>query len=403
MDADDGAALDDASHGDGDERDYLMGPGPGSTGPRPAAQARERLVGALMVLVMVTLFSLNSQLMRNFTSSKKAEALSPYFVIWCCHALLAVFVPCHFLWFRLTAHAKPEEPPPRWWPCLCVLDSAGLTLRAVVWLSCIYMLCNYAFVKALQFSSVTVDTAIYQCSSVLVYPFSVLYLREEIRPVRIASIVLTVLGVCAITASTPAEESAAGSVAGGAGGAAGVLGICIAIAATTLAAIYQVTFKVLVGRSTRTGYAPRSALPANRVWLLMGLMGAFHIACLWPGQLLLELLGWEPHFRPGAISQHSARMLAVTSGIALLVNALSMFIIHRISPLFLSVGMALTVPASYLCDLLTGQIGALRASTLLGVGLNGAGFVLLLRSEGRQGGRAAVAPAGGATYKTTAA
>jgi len=67
------------------------------------------------------------------------------------------------------------------------------------------------------------------------------------------------------------------------------------------------------------------------------------------------------------------------------------------------VGMALTVPASYLCDLLTGQIGALRASTLLGVGLNGAGFVLLLRSEGRQGGRAAVAPAGGATYKTTAA
>ena len=77
-----------------------------------------------------------------------------------------------------------------------------------------------------------------------------------------------------------------------------------------------------------------------------------------------------------------------------------LFIIHRISPLFLSVGMALTVPASYLCGLLTSQIGALRASTLLGVGLNGAGFALRAtagccgaRSEGRQGRRAAVAPA----------
>ena len=89
-------------------------------------------------------------------------------------------------------------------------------------------------------------------------------------------------------------------------------------------------------------------------------MGLVHWALLWVGMPLLHASGVEVFVRPSAAQ---LRVLLLTSAIALVVNTLCMLTIHICSPLFLSVGMALTVPASYLSDLVVGSIATVRSAT----------------------------------------
>jgi len=170
--------------------------------------------------------------------------------------------------------------------------------------------------------------------------------------------------------------------AGGAGGAAGGLrqnelaGAGLALLSTLAGAGYQVVFK---------GYC--GALSTGGVFLFLGLMGLAHLAVLWLFMPLLHVTGVERFVWPSA---RQWGVLELTSLVALCVNTLCMFTIHICSPLFHSVGMALTVPASYLCDLALGNIDALRLPTLGGVLLDTAGFVLLILSgSGQRSGTAA--------------
>ena len=95
---------------------------------------------------------------------------------------------------------------------------------------------------------------------------------------------------------------------------------------------------------------------------------------------LLHAVGVERFVWPSAAQWP---VLVAVSAVALVVNTLCMLTIHVCSPLFLSVGMALTVPASYASDLAMGRIGALRWRTLLGVLLDTAGFVTMSLAPGR--------------------
>ena len=334
------------------------------------------LVGVGMVLCIVVLFSLNSQVMAGLTARKGhgEPRVSPFLIIWLCHACLGAFLPAHAAY---TVCYRQQLSGGAWLRQLRGLLGPR-TAAATLGLSAVYMLQNWAFVKALEFSSVTVDTAIYQCVSIWVFLLSVAWLGESAEPRKVAAVALSVAGVLLISASGVGS----GGGAGGAGGAAGGLrqnelaGAGLALLSTLAGAGYQVVFK---------GYC--GALSTGGVFLFLGLMGLAHLAVLWLFMPLLHVTGVERFVWPSA---RQWGVLELTSLVALCVNTLCMFTIHICSPLFLSVGMALTVPASYLCDLALGNIDALRLPTLGGVLLDTAGFVLLsLSGSGQRSGTAA--------------
>ena len=111
----------------------------------------------------------------------------------------------------------------------------------------------------------------------------------------------------------------------------------------------------------------------------LGLMGFFHLSVLWVGLPLCQATGLEVVQLPA----NAALTALLTSGaIALVVNTLYMLVIHICSPLFISVGMALTVPSTYVLDLIVGHIVGVKFSTAFGVAINTAGFVALALAPG---------------------
>jgi solute carrier family 35 protein F5 len=215
---------------------------------------------------------------------------------------------------------------------------------------------NYAFVKALEFSSTTVDTAIYQSNSVFVYIFSILILGEDFSWIKIIAVVFSVGGVFLISIAETSDELSTDS-------RANTLGFAISAIAAIAAAGYSVAFKFFFSHVT-----------ADQVLLFLGLMGAFHLCVLWLGLPLGQAIGLEVVQLP---TGYALVALVVSGILALVVNTLYMLVIHICSPLFISVGMALTVPSTYALDLAVGHIVHVQLLTAIGVVINTTGFIAL--------------------------
>jgi solute carrier family 35 protein F5 len=247
-----------------------------------------------------------------------------------------------------------------WLNNLLIAGSAKRTFAVLAALSTCYMAQNYAFVKALQFSSATVDTAIYQSCSVFVYIFSILVLGEEFSWIKIIAVALSIGGVFLISmAETSYDESGSESFSV----RDNSLGFTISAVATIAAAGYSVAFKFFFAHVT-----------ADQVMLFLGLMGTFHLCVLWLGMPLCQSIGLEVIQIP---TGNALVALILSAVIALVVNTLYMLVIHICSPLFISVGMALTVPSTYALDLAVGHIAHVKLETAIGVVINTAGFVAL--------------------------
>eukprot|EP00854_Cymbomonas_tetramitiformis_P004187 gene4187-5165_t len=152
-------------------------------------------------------------------------------------------LPVAALWFALQGRALPENHS--FFESMCYYycynpHELRPVCRNVLFLSTLYMVQNYAFVKALEFSSAGIDTAISQSASALVYLFSVFILNEEVLLAKVVAVALCVIGV---TLFATANDSGGGEQSAH----DKALGYGMALFSTTSTAVYRVCFKVLVG------------------------------------------------------------------------------------------------------------------------------------------------------------
>ena len=79
----------------------------------------------------------------------------------------------------------------------------------------------------------------------------------------------------------------------------------------------------------------------------MTLIGVWHIAILWLGMVVLNAARAEPFIWP---SQRQWGLLCASAAIAFVVNAVTMIGLVFTSPLFISVGVDMVIPASWVAD-----------------------------------------------------
>ncbi|KAK3285245.1 hypothetical protein CYMTET_7131, partial [Cymbomonas tetramitiformis] len=166
---------------------------------------KPRSLGIGMLLVAVVLYSVNSEL---YTWEATRAFDKPYLTIWFGHVMMAGILPAATLYFAL--HGRALQDSCSFFESLCYYygynpHELRPVCRTALFLSTLYMVQNYAFVKALEFSSAGIDTAISQSASALVYLFSIFILNEEVLLAKVVAVALCVIGHQGSGASPPAR------------------------------------------------------------------------------------------------------------------------------------------------------------------------------------------------------
>ena len=341
-------------------------------------------------------FVLNSELMQSETAA--ASFTKPAALIWLCHAVMAALL--------LAPDVAAAPPTPA---------AARLTARSapIVEISLEYFVCNWLFVMALPLVGVSVTNAIYQGGLLFVYALSILMLGERATAAKTIAVAISCAGLLLLVpaaASTgkaqppPAPMPAGGGYQGAMQQPAAAAelearsrrgGSALALLASFAYALFKVRFKQLLrqmddasaasraaaGEDERCGAAPPgSPAAASRAaggggggggggeesaastLRLLGLVGRCTLAYLWPILLLLhasglESLGFAAAAAEGggrtlAATLGAAAVLALTAAIALGVNVLSSRALALTSPLFMSLGLSLSIPAASAADFL---------------------------------------------------
>ena len=134
---------------------------------------------------------------------------------------------------------------------------------------------------------------------------------------------------------------------------------------------------------------------AEMTALVLGLMGTFTLLTLWPLFFVLHYSGAEPFELPSA---SKTALLALNTGLDSVYNLLLLYGITVSSPLVMSLGTMLVVPASLAADwVLHGA--TMSWAALGGVVLIGVGFLMMQRLHGVYAGALAVARACGCGSK----
>lgn len=330
----------------------------GEARPRTAIATRWRrnALGSVFLLAAAALFAINSELLQTLGRA--------YFVLIVGHGSAALFLPVFFIALhRWWGPAHPEHLSASEPLIACFLrmeaphavNSVRRTLLLSGVFSTLYMAQNYLVVLAYQFGSVTVTNALWQSSSLIVYALSIWILREKLLLLKVVAVVLGLLGVVLLSVSNDP----------GATGGHGLLGVLLALGSAAMTAVYAVLFK-------RFGEAKSGTLLLAT--LHMGLIGVWHVVFFWVGIPILHATGWEPWQWPSA--QEWARV-ALSALIAFIVNALTMLTIVLTTPLLVSVGMALVVPASWIADSVSKPHFVIDALGISGICIVIVAFLLL--------------------------
>ncbi|KAK6329681.1 hypothetical protein TWF696_003551 [Orbilia brochopaga] len=174
-------------------------------------------------------------------------------------------------------------------------------------------------------------TAIYNCSAFFAYAFSIPLLNERPRPEKIISVLVAIVGVLVVAYGDGADETGPkGEVSTRLGG-----NILIGIG-SVLYGLYEVLFKKLLCPPDGTS-AGRSVIFSNTV---CACIGAFTLSFLWIPLPLLHWLGWETFEIP---SGAAAKYLVVSVISNATFSGSFLILISLTSPVLSSVAALLTI------------------------------------------------------------
>ncbi|KAL3670493.1 hypothetical protein V7S43_004810 [Phytophthora oleae] len=210
--------------------------------------------------------------------------------------------------------------------------------RISAWLSVFYLLADYFWYAALANVSVTAGTAIFNCSPLFVYCFSICFLHERPSFGKVCGVLTSFVGVTMVVMFQD------GSDANAIEGTSLLAGFLVVISAALYGG-YEVALRLAVGEDitdtstllTMTGLTGLFTIP---LWLA----GSFALAYS-PFSSLYEPLGFP-------VTGDGVLLLLLSGMMAVVFNVFLPLSLCWTSPLETSVGVMLTIPLSGVIDTL---------------------------------------------------
>lgn len=272
---------------------------------------------------------------------------------------------------RSTAHTVAEQQldVPRH---LLQRSPVPYVLRTTAWVTSCLTVAGLTWYLAVNMTSPSNLTAIYNCSAFFAYAFSVPLLKEKLRLDKSLAVLVAIIGVLVVAYGDGGDKD--GDAAGTAGSR--LLGNLIIGVGSVLYGLYEVLYKRFACPPEGTS-AYRGVLFANTFGSCIGL---FTLLVLWIPLPILHVLGWETFELPTGET-------ALYLWISVLMNATFagsfLVLISLTSPVLSSVAALLTIFIVALADwLLTGE--ALNLAALAGGAMIVAAFLVLSWSTWRE-------------------
>lgn len=197
-------------------------------------------------------------------------------------------------------------------------------------------------------------TAIYNCSAFFAYAFAVPMLHEKLRWSKVVAVAIAILGVLVVAYGDAGPLKHGSKSGGGAGGPQApepdearsrTLGNIVIGIGSVLYGFYEVLYKKIA--CPPEGCSPgRGVIFAN---LFGSLIGIFTITVLWIPIPILHFLGWETFALP---TGEAAWMLAISVLGNATFSGSFLVLISLTSPVLSSVAALLTIFLVALCDVM---------------------------------------------------
>ena len=345
--------------------------------------------------------------MSELLQSLQISWAKPFFILYCVHGpgYSSLLLPWCALRARRLARAPQTVVLPLPYPRLA-RNAAALAMLSA--------LSGYAWYLSLSHTWAAANSAIYQSSAAIVFMLSVLFLREPVSPLKLGATAIAIGGVCLVSFAGADHSDGGGAVQPTSGGYLWLLlSVCTyasyevafawmmgghrhreVVEAPLLAAAAagEVVETPLLAAAAAGGErvdAPRAAEGGNESWALyvraeqaaftIGSIGVWSLLLLLPVLPLLSATGVEPFEWPPAAKMH---LLLLSVALDVCFNTALLLGIVASSPLVMSLGSMLVVPATVAADAIV-HGALLSAPEGIGVVVICAGFVLLqLRPKG---------------------
>eukprot|EP00299_Pterocystis_sp_00344_P013503 c6622_g1_i1.p1 GENE.c6622_g1_i1~~c6622_g1_i1.p1 ORF type:complete len:296 (-),score=13.82 c6622_g1_i1:46-933(-) len=192
---------------------------------------------------------------------------------------------------------------------------------------------GYSWYLSLHITIPSANNAIYQSSCAFVFVFSVLLLKEKVTLPKILAVIVAIGGVLLVTLFHSKGNVTVHDRP---------IGYVLVLVSTCLYALYEVLAKL---------YGPHSVGKRDQLknaCLLLGLIGFFNFILLWPGIFLLHFTGLEEFSWPS--DPKTVRLMILNMFLDTMFNWFLLFGLALSSPLFISIGSMLVIPASLTTD-----------------------------------------------------
>ncbi|TKA83342.1 hypothetical protein B0A55_00620 [Friedmanniomyces simplex] len=225
-------------------------------------------------------------------------------------------------------------------------------LRTTALVTCALTIAGGSWYVAVDLTTASDLTAIYNCSAFFAYAFAVPMLHEKLRLSKVVAVAIAIAGVLIVAYGDTGVSKHGSKSGGGSGGPhapedeeAGnrALGNLVIGVGSVLYGFYEVLYK-------RVACPPEGTSPGRGMVFAMtfgSLIGTFTLLVLWIPIPILHFLGWEIFELP---TGHTALILLVSVLANAVFSGSFLVLISLTSPVLSSVAALLTIFLVALCD-----------------------------------------------------
>ncbi|KAK3075468.1 hypothetical protein LTR53_001176 [Teratosphaeriaceae sp. CCFEE 6253] len=225
-------------------------------------------------------------------------------------------------------------------------------LRTTAFVTCALTVAGGSWYVAVDLTTASDLTAIYNCSAFFAYAFAVPMLNEKLRLSKVVAVAIAIAGVLIVAYGDTGVGKHGSKSGGGSGGPHApedaeaenrALGNLVIGVGSVLYGFYEVLYK-------RVACPPDGTSPGRGMIFAMtfgSLIGTFTILVLWIPLPILHFLGWEVFELP---SGHTALILLVSVLANAIFSGSFLVLISLTSPVLSSVAALLTIFLVALCD-----------------------------------------------------
>lgn len=225
-------------------------------------------------------------------------------------------------------------------------------IRTTAFVTCALTIAGSSWYVAVDLTTASDLTAIYNCSAFFAYAFAVPILKEKLRWSKVIAVAIAIIGVLIVAYGDQGPLKHGSKSGGGAGGPNApaseeahnrLLGNLVIGFGSVLYGFYEVLFK-------KVACPPEGTSPGRGVifaHVFGSLIGVFTLSVLWIPIPILHVLGWEVFELPRG---EAAWMLAISTLSNATFSGSFMVLISLTSPVLSSVAALLTIFIVALCD-----------------------------------------------------